>query len=1036
MHTNYTSDGDLLCHGRHGRDDYSMAMLSAMNDGASSSRSVEVLPLDNEQETPSKAVEAASNALKVDCTSKYTLPLCTPGDGQVKDFHNTLTSTATTICDTESPERERVTESKIESRSIKLQSPSHKVTRDPRLLGYMSPHDRKESIIFQHISRNENVSDSKTPDEDPDTSSLSDAPYDIDIASVDLLQSRGSDTLVSSSAEIPSSEELLHSRDTEIPETQSQASPTGFESVLTQKGQLKGAETLKDSQSQQHGGASFVSNPVDMSHGGDAIITDQTTDGSAPEYNSSVINGLPSEESAVATADDNRLATIKEASAPVLVIERSQTEEFSKEDEVMNDATIEEVHTSCIAMTTPTQRGIKFLNGEDDVDCGPNKQASEIDHGNLLSLVSTSDTRYVPNSEVEGSILLRTPKEPKEVYIHTGQLTQQERTYKQKEPSSLLQSIPTTSILKQLANTNGEQNFHSENPASNDNESGRVPAKKTAETLREPPANRDKKRARIAEPLRPSKRQKTRDQTVISISDDDSDLSSLEDLDHVSEFPTVNIDKLKGTAAEAYSYALNLQSKKALREDRGIKQQEKSRGGSRSKSAVKQSTPLSRNIRNYPAKSGAGTSSGAFKQESPDDSMCKIMKRNTGDFPRYDKGENGDVYIEIAYKDLQYSYNINRAVLEKSSAWFNETINDQVAEYDEGFAKRIVAATGKIARYELKWFPEVETWKLRRASFTTPRVNAPTVPFHPPDAVSHCSGVPLILCRAFDNLFRIVCGLPPMIDTSNLDGALEELEALCRVALKYGHIQQISANVVPILKPLGKSLFEAVLRNPVGWLTLSLALQIKIIFVESMIHLVGLWPYWPSQTMPFNKLPRKVRDLILSKSEKLRLLKAGVDEQLFMASFRFEGNVHDLCLDPEDKDGFDAWFVVQLWRDWLARSLKTYYQSSGQYHGIGSIYRQISRGGDSYLSLSSVLSILDAYKGPDFAEWDPKIVEDALNDMKTDAQKFVRKLVVNNCSLNPEHHSISHLTCTSISNAELPWIVRPPALASDHTAEP
>ncbi|RDW60099.1 hypothetical protein BP5796_11705 [Coleophoma crateriformis] len=1012
-------------------------MLSAMKDGASSPRSVEVLPLNDEQESPSKEVETTSNALKIDCTSKYTLPPYAPGDGLVKDSHDALASTTTTICGTESPERERANQSRIESQLIKLHSPSHEVTRDTELPGCMSPHDRKESNIFHHVSKNGNASDSKTPDEDPDTSSLSDAPYDIDIASVDLLQSSGSDPLVFSAAKIPSAEELLNPRDTEILEPQSQTSPTCFESMPTQKEQLKGAETSEDSQSQQHGGAATsVSIPVDISNGGDVVITDPTTDGSAPGYNSSIIKGPLSEEVAVAAADDNRLASIEEAPAPVLAIESPRTVDFSKEDEEMNDASIEEVHTSYMTMTTPTQREIKFSNSEDDVDCGPNILASEIDHGNMFSLVSTADTRDMLNSEIEGSIFLRTPKEPKEVYIHTGQLTQQERTYKQKEPSSFLRSIRTTSILKELANTDGEQNLHLENLASIDDEPGRLPAKKTAGTLGEPPANSDKKRARIAEPPGPSKRQKTREQTVISISDDNSNLSSLEDLDHVSEISTINVDKSKGTAADAYSYTLKLQSKNAPREVRDVKQQEKSRGGSRSLSAVKQNTPLSRNIRNSPVKNGAATSSGAFKQKFHDDATYKIMKKNTGDFPRYAKGENGDVYIEIAYKDLKYSYSIDRAVLEKSSAWFNETINDQIEEYDEELAKEIVASTGKIARYELKWFPEVETWELRRTSFTTPRVNTPTVPVYPPDTVPHCSGVPLILCRAFDNFFRIVCELPPKVDTSNLDGALEELETLSRVASKYGHIQQINVGFLPILKPLGQPLFEAVLRNPVGWLTLSLTLRIKILFVEAIIHVVGLWPHWPSQTMPFNKLPRSVRDLIISKSEKLRLLKAGVDEQLFMASFRFEGSVHDLCLDPEDKDGFDAWFVVQLWRDWLARSLKTYYQESGKYHGIGSIYRQIRRGGDSYLSLSSVLSILDAYRGPDFAEWDPKIVENALNDMKRDAQKFVRKLVVNNCYLNPEHHNISHLTCTTVSDAELPWTIRPPALVSGPTAEP
>lgn len=266
--------------------------------------------------------------------------------------------------------------------------------------------------------------------------------------------------------------------------------------------------------------------------------------------------------------------------------------------------------------------------------------------------------------------------------------------------------------------------------------------------------------------------------------------------------------------------------------------------------------------------------------------------------------------------------------------------------------------------------------------------------------------------------------MPPGINTSNVDDALRDFELLCRLAQRYGNIQQVILSLLPILGSLGSSLYEAILRNPVSWLELSLSLHAKAIFKEAVVHLVGLWPHWPSQVTRFNQLPRPVRDLIIGKSEKLRLLKADVDEELFMASFKFEGCTHDLCLGPIDKDGFDVWFIVQLWRDWFARTLKHYYQGPRNYHGVGRIYREISRGGDTYLPLSSVLDLLENYKGPDFALWEPKSVENALNEMKNDAQRFVKDLVVNRSMLDPEKHKISHLTCTTVSDAELPWVFK------------
>lgn len=73
------------------------------------------------------------------------------------------------------------------------------------------------------------------------------------------------------------------------------------------------------------------------------------------------------------------------------------------------------------------------------------------------------------------------------------------------------------------------------------------------------------------------------------------------------------------------------------------------------------------------------------------------------------------MYIEIAHENTEYSFSINRATLEKSSAWFKKTLYHSVAEYDKVLSREIMARTGKVARYELRWSLENKRWILQNA---------------------------------------------------------------------------------------------------------------------------------------------------------------------------------------------------------------------------------------------------------------------------------------------------------------------------------
>jgi hypothetical protein len=77
---------------------------------------------------------------------------------------------------------------------------------------------------------------------------------------------------------------------------------------------------------------------------------------------------------------------------------------------------------------------------------------------------------------------------------------------------------------------------------------------------------------------------------------------------------------------------------------------------------------------------------------------AKIMLRHTVTFSRFD---NGDVYIELRYRDSKYSYRFHSSVLSRASSWFAETLQQAVDECDGVLAAKIKNHTKLATRYEL-----------------------------------------------------------------------------------------------------------------------------------------------------------------------------------------------------------------------------------------------------------------------------------------------------------------------------------------------
>ena len=282
---------------------------------------------------------------------------------------------------------------------------------------------------------------------------------------------------------------------------------------------------------------------------------------------------------------------------------------------------------------------------------------------------------------------------------------------------------------------------------------------------------------------------------------------------------------------------------------------------------------------------------------------------------------------------------------------------------------------------------------------------------------------PAEIFEAYNNLFLIYYTKTPNIDTNNIDKALCQAELLVQTAGLYGSTPLVRTYLSNCLMQYGRDLYKAILKDPPRWLQLSTYLESGPIFKEAVIHIVGSFPHWPWKTVQQKHLPDDIHAIIQTKLENLQTLKTKIDKTLFMSSIRVGGQ--ELRLSEHDLSTFDTWFMVQLWRDWFCHSLARAKASRDRDNGRctdGTMYRAMFKGGDVYLPIGSVFTILSAFRGRDFAKWNLQEVEEDLRLMKEFAQREVKPLCVNNSMLAVEEEGIEYFTCTKVENDELPWL--------------
>lgn len=286
--------------------------------------------------------------------------------------------------------------------------------------------------------------------------------------------------------------------------------------------------------------------------------------------------------------------------------------------------------------------------------------------------------------------------------------------------------------------------------------------------------------------------------------------------------------------------------------------------------------------------------------------------------------------------------------------------------------------------------------------------------------------------EAHNNLFLTYHSKTPDIDTTNIQKALSQSELLLSIASYYGSLPTVRLHITNILTQYGRELYIAILRNPPRWLYLSTYLDSAPIFRESLIHIVGSYPNWP-WTVPKSKLTPELLEIIRTKVDELQILRAEVNEALFVSTLSVAGQ--EVALGVENKEVLDTWCTVQLWRDWFCRALnqgKVSRPTTKSFDFDAAIYRTMAKGGDAYLPLAAVKHWREEYDVTklDCAKWTAEDLEEDLAILKDYAQKKVHPLLVNHSMLLVVEEGINYLTCTKVGNDELPWVKKAVATPS------
>ena len=291
--------------------------------------------------------------------------------------------------------------------------------------------------------------------------------------------------------------------------------------------------------------------------------------------------------------------------------------------------------------------------------------------------------------------------------------------------------------------------------------------------------------------------------------------------------------------------------------------------------------------------------------------------------------------------------------------------------------------------------------------------------------------VPNEAYKHYDNLFRAFYNLQLKFDTKNLPTVLRDTMGLVEVAEFYGAINSLAESVDVALLRQGQILYKSIARNPIAWSKFSCRIQSPTIFKDSLIHLVGQWAMLAEEERA--ELTPVVVEICERRYKYQSSMKQAIELRILghypVSMQRTEQDQHGRATYSNN---IYSWMAISLFRQWFGQNIVDKKTSTAA-DGGASIYRQIARGGQAYLTRAQVA---DFYLSFPMTRKGRTVFESHLTAYKEEIQAFVQPLMVNNTQLEQAADDpLDYLLCLEVKDNDYPWVPETESVEEDELSD-
>lgn len=301
--------------------------------------------------------------------------------------------------------------------------------------------------------------------------------------------------------------------------------------------------------------------------------------------------------------------------------------------------------------------------------------------------------------------------------------------------------------------------------------------------------------------------------------------------------------------------------------------------------------------------------------------------------------------------------------------------------------------------------------------------------------------------KLYDNLFRCIYNLEPTFTDDVVTGEgrqfILDASTLLQAAVFLSAVSSVRVIIEAHLLRLNQLLWHHISNRPEGWVHLAARLESPLMFREAMLHIVGKFNLPGGvdiellQRPAFGHSGQRIWSLIKLKVAHLRALKLNTERHLL--EYYPARMVH-----KEDQETYVPgratyandiylWMALTLFRQYVGSSYAMNFHHRAPDGGLA-FYRTLGTAETTYIRRNTLEAF---HRSFDMSSKGKACLQQAIEAIKTDIKPCLAKLLVDRsqATRSPNAPRLQHLTCTNITDEELPWYVPPPPPAAADDAD-